>query len=102
MYLTDQDIQLYSNYSLDSLNDIMESCREVHGEKGYNGVIEMLKNGRGILNKRCLNFVSALMLHGGGQRPQVYTILEAPDKVDFVQLRDIVKNTGVFTVRVSI
>ena len=41
------------------------------------------------------------MLHVGGQRPEVYTVLEAPNSVVFVFLRDQASKTGVFSLRTS-
>jgi len=101
MYLTENDITLYANNALDILNDMLESCRSVYAEKGAEGVTGMMTSTNKMLNKWCINFLSALTLHGGGQRPQVYTMLEAPSKMDFVDMRESVKSTGVFSIRVS-
>lgn len=100
-YLTEQDIQLYGNKAIDILHDIVDQFREVHSEKGHGGVVEELASTKGLLNKWFINFVSALMLHGGGQRPQVYTILQAPKKIDLSVLRKSAKETTAFTIKVS-
>ena len=41
------------------------------------------------------------MLHGGAQRPQVLTILEAPNKIDLIDLKQQSKATGVFSLFLS-
>lgn len=100
-YLTEQDIQMYANKSLNVLHEIILQYKEIYKDKGHDGVISSIQERRGLINKWCLNFISALMLHGGGQRPQVYTILEAPSKIDLPLLRNAAKESNAFTVKVS-
>jgi len=101
MFLTETDIAHYGNAGLDVLNGIMESCRSIFVEKGTEGVTDMLKNTKKILQKWSINFLSTMMLHGGGQRPQVISMLEAPSAVELLDMREKVKQSGVFSLRVS-
>ena len=101
MFLTESDIGHYASAGLDILNDIIESCRSMYAEQGDRGVSSTLSNKKKLVKKWCLNFVSTLMLHGCGQRPQVYTMIQAPSVMQLVELRDSAKNSGVFCLRTS-
>ena len=100
-FLTESDIAHYGSAGLDVLNSIMDSCKGIYNKKGDAGVMELLKKTNKIVQKWCMNFLSTMMLHGGGQRPQVMSMIEAPKKIDLVDLRNMVKESGVFSLRVS-
>ena len=101
VYLTSSDIEYFAESSLDVTDEIINTCRPLFREKNRHGVIDFLSTTKDLLRKWNLNFLVSLMFHGGGQRPQVYTILEAPSAVDFVSLREQAMKTGAFFLRIS-
>lgn len=101
VYLAEEDIEYLSNSALDILNDIISSCNSLRREKGSEAVVQMMATSKDLLKKWNLNFLSSLMLLCGGQRPQVYCLLEAPSGVDFIALREKAKSTGSFPLRIS-
>ena len=101
LYLQEGDMVMFANKSVDELNDLIHSAKRVFRERGNSGVEEFLLSDKKIINKWNLNFLSSLMFHGGGQRPQVYTLLEAPSSIDLVSMMDEARKNGVFHLRLS-
>ena len=75
-FLTDSDAAIYGNMGLDVLKDIMHSCRRMDTQKGDDGVSNMPKNSKIFMRKWYLNFLSTMVLHSSGQRPQVLIMIE--------------------------
>ncbi len=57
---------------------------------------DFIKKRNGFLNKWCLNFLCLLMFAGGGQRPQVYTLVRAPTQLELTELGREAQTNGVF------
>ena len=101
LYLQEGDMVMFANKSVDELNDLIHSAKRAFREGGNSAVEEFLLSDKKIINKWNLNFLSALMFHGGGQRPQVYALLEAPSSVDLVSMVEDARKNGVFHLRLS-
>jgi len=50
-----------------------------------------------VLKKWCLNFLVFLILQGGGQRPQVYACIKAPELTDLVRMDGQQRTNGHFS-----
>ncbi len=101
MYLCEEDIQHFANTALDEVHDVIESCRDVHIQGREEAVVQFLQKKKQLIQKWSVNFIAVLMLHGGGQRPQVYTVLKTPSRIDLMNMRDEAMSSGVFTLQVS-
>lgn len=101
LYLPESDIQSFSNKAIDKLNDLVRSSERYFRTQGVEGVKQFFLKEKQIRRKWNLNFLSALMFHGGGQRPQVYTLLEAPQLGEFSELAEEAKRNGVFSLKLS-
>ena len=50
-----------------------------------------------IVRKWCLNLLVFLVLKGGGQRPQVYGVIQSPGTNELAQMEESAERTGYFT-----
>ncbi len=100
-YLTPQDMEHFAGDCLDNLADIINSSEALFRDKGHDGLVEYLQKNRGIMRKWNLNFLCAMALQCGGQRPQVYAIVEKPCTVDFVTLQRQAKETAAFALKTT-
>lgn len=73
--------------SKEELNKIIASFRKFQGEKGLRGAIEMLLKNEKIVQKWNINFTGLLLLSAGGQRPQVFSQLQLPTKIELESLK---------------
>lgn len=65
-YLTEQDIQLYRNKSLDILHHVVSDFRGLRRKKSHVAILDKFLSTKGLLNKWFINFMSGLMSHGVG------------------------------------
>ncbi len=101
LYLAEEDIHMFAKQSLLELNDIIEGTRGTHIEGGEDGVRSLLKKRKKLVTKWAINFLALLSLHGGGQRPQVYALLQVPTKSEMQSMRAQAIESDVFSISVT-
>ena len=82
------DFQRCTEAAKTSLNGILGSFRKLQGEKGLKTAIEALLKNEKILQKWNINMIGLLLLSGGGQRPQVFSQLQLPTRIELENMKN--------------
>ncbi len=69
--------------------------------RGPSSVRSFVQQKRGFVEKWNLHFLSLCIMFGGGQRPQVFTLLENANDLGFQKWDNEIKEKGYFSVKVS-
>lgn len=84
------------------LKGILASFRRERREKGEQGARQFLQERSSVVQKWSLNFLVALLIGGGGQRPQVYSQMQLPDAQELVSMKRQAERDGFFEIRAVI
>jgi hypothetical protein len=88
--LLPEDFRRCVNRATRELQGIIKTFQRMERKFGSESpsVKARLESWKGIAEKWNINFIGALILSGGGQRPQVYAELELPQVSEIIQLAD--------------
>jgi hypothetical protein len=88
--LLPKDFRRCVNRATQALQGIIKTVQRMERKFGSESpsLKARLESWKGIADKWNINFIGALVLSGGGQRPQVYAELELPQVSEIIQLAD--------------
>ena len=95
MFLQAEDFEAHTRVACDSLRNVMSTVKtemkQAREQSDSFELNEYLSENHALVRKWNINFMSALVLTGGGQRPQVYTQLQLPSGPQMGALRELVR-----------
>jgi hypothetical protein len=88
--LLPEDFSRCVNRATQELQGIMKTVQRLERKFGSNSASlqARMESWKGIAEKWNINFIGALVLSGGGQRPQVYAELELPQASEIIQFAE--------------